>query len=148
MKPEGRRKSAVTQVKVIRDGVKYYIIYMPRKARIDYPGLTHHIMARTFNDLLLFTGDEDRHYYLSLLSRRIKESGFLCYAWALMDNHVHLLLKTNEKPLWCLMKPLNSDYSRWYNRKYERRGPLFVDRFKSIATQDQGYLEQIIRYIL
>lgn len=130
-----------------RDGVKYYIITMPRKARIDYPGLTHHVMARTFNDLLLFNDEEDKRHYLSLLSYRIKETGFLCFAWALMDNHLHLLLKTNEKPLWYLMKPLNSDYSRWYNKKYSRKGPLFIDRFKSIATQDQNYLEQLVRYI-
>ncbi len=131
----------------IGDGVKYYIIKMPRKARIDYPGLTHHIMARTFTDLLLFRDDEDKEHYVSLLSHRIKESGFLCFAWVLMDTHIHLLIKTNEKPLWHLMKPLNSDYSRWYNKKYIRRGPLFIDRYKSIATQDQYYLEQLVCYI-
>ena len=120
---------------------------MPRKARIDYPGLTHHIMARTFNDLLLFNDDEDRQQYLIQLSYRLIKIGFLCYAWCLMANHIHLLIKTNENPLWNLMKPLNSDYSRWYNKKYNRRGPLFFDRYKSIATQDQYYLEQLVRYI-
>ena len=120
---------------------------MPRKARIDYPGLTHHVMARTFNDLLLFRGDEDRQQYLSYFSDRIRECGFLCFAWVLMDTHVHFLIKTSEKPLWRFMKPLHSDYSRWYNRKYNRRGPLFIDRFKSIATQDQYYVEQLVRYI-
>lgn len=120
---------------------------MPRKARIDYPGLTHHIMARTFTDILLFRDEEDRQQYISMLSHRIKETGFFCFAWVLMNNHVHLLVKTNEKPLWRLMKPLNSDYSRWYNKKYRRQGPLFIDRYKSIATQDQKYLEQLARYI-
>jgi len=120
---------------------------MPRKARIDYPGLTHHVMARTFHDLFLFKDDHDRSFYLSMLSHRINEVGFLCYAWALMNTHVHLLVKTSEKPLWKLMKPLNADYARYYNGKYERRGPLFIDRYKSIATQDQAYLEQLLRYI-
>jgi REP element-mobilizing transposase RayT len=132
---------------VFWDGVKNYINGMPRKARIDYPGLTHHIMARTFNDILLFRDEEDREQYISMLSHRIKETGFFCSAWVLMSTHVHLLVKTNEKPLWRLMKPLNSDYSRWYNKKYKRRGPLFIDRYKSIATQDQNYLEQLVRYI-
>lgn len=120
---------------------------MPRKARIDYAGLTHHIMARTFNDLLLFADDKDRTYYLSCLSQRIRETSFVCYAWVLMDTHVHLLIRTSELPLWKLMKPLNGDYARYYNKKYDRRGPLFCDRYKSIATQDQNYLEQLIRYI-
>jgi REP element-mobilizing transposase RayT len=120
---------------------------MPRKARINHACLTHHIMARTFNDLLLFRDDADREYYLSCLSRRIKETGFLCYAWVLMDTHVHLLIRTSEQPLWKLMKPLNWDYAYYYNKKYARRGPLFSDRYKSIATQDQYYFEQLIRYI-
>jgi putative transposase len=132
-----------------RDGVKYYIIvfFMPRKARINQPGLSHHIMMRTFNDLKLFLEDEDRKYFLMCLSNRIKETGFFCYAWVLMDTHVHLLIKTTEQPLWKLMKPLNCDYAHYYNKRYNRRGPLFSDRFKSIATQDQYYLERIIRYI-
>jgi REP element-mobilizing transposase RayT len=120
---------------------------MPRKARINHPGLSHHIMTRTFNDLLLFRDDADREFYLSCLFRRIRETGFLCYAWVLMDTHIHLLIRTTEDLLWKLMKPLHSDYAHYYNRKYERRGPLFSDRYKSIATQDQNYLEQIVRYI-
>jgi len=120
---------------------------MPRKARIDHPGLVHHIMARTFNDLKLFNDDADRNYYLSCLSSRIKETGFICYAWVLMDTHVHLLIRTTELPLWKLMKPLNGDYAHYYNKKFSRRGPLFSDRYKSIATQDQFYLEQLVRYI-
>ena len=120
---------------------------MPRKARINQPGLTHHIMARTFNDLSLFRDDEDRTFYLSCLSHRIKETAFICYAWVLMDTHLHLLIRTTEEPLWKLMKPLQCDYAHHYNKKYDRRGPLFSDRFKSIATQDQYYLERIIRYI-
>jgi putative transposase len=123
------------------------LLNMPRKARLNQPGLTHHIMARTFNELLLFGDDADRTFYLSCLSRRIKETGFICYAWVLMDTHVHLLMRTTEKPLWQVMKPLNCDYAHYYNKKYNRRGPLFSDRYKSIATQDQYYLEHLIRYI-
>ncbi|MBN1128855.1 MAG: transposase [Chitinispirillaceae bacterium] len=120
---------------------------MPRKARIDHAGLTHHIMARTFNDMVLFKDDADRAYYLLCLTRRIKETGFICYAWVFMDTHVHLLIRTTGQPLWKVMKPLNGDYAHYYNKKYHRRGPLFSDRFKSIATQEQNYLERLIRYI-
>jgi hypothetical protein len=57
---------------------------MPRKARINNPGLTHHVMARTFNALLLFKDAIDRKFYLACLSRRIHETGFICYAWGLI----------------------------------------------------------------
>ena len=60
------------------DGVKYCIITLPRETGIDYPGLTHHIMVRTFNDLVLSRDDFDRDYYFSCLSHRIKEIGFTC----------------------------------------------------------------------
>jgi putative transposase len=104
-------------------------------------------MARTFNELALFRDNEDRRFYLACLSKRIQETGFICYAWVLMDTHVHLLIRTTDDPLWRLMKALNGDYARYYNLRYERRGPLFCDRYKSIATQDQNYLEQVVRYI-
>ena len=45
------------------------------------------------------------------------------------------------------MKPLHTDYAHYYNKKYSRRGPLFHDRYKSIPTQDQFYIEELIRYI-
>lgn len=79
--------------------LKNHISPMPRKARIDHPGLTHHIMARTFGGMKLFGDDADRSQYLALLSKRIRETGFLCYAWALMDTHVHLFIRTTELPL-------------------------------------------------
>jgi REP element-mobilizing transposase RayT len=104
-------------------------------------------MARTFNDLSLFRDDADRRFFLSCLEKRIQETGFACYAWVLMDTHVHLLIRTTEEPLWKLMKPLNGDYARYYNLRYDRRGPLFCDRYKSIATQDQFYLEHLVRHI-
>lgn len=104
-------------------------------------------MARTFNDLVLFKDDADRRFFLSCLEKRIHETEFACYAWVMMSTHVHLLIRTTEEPLWKLMKPLNGDYARYYNLRYERRGPLFCDRYKSIATQDQFYLEQLVRYI-
>jgi putative transposase len=104
-------------------------------------------MARTFTNSMLFGDDDDRHFFLTCLSRRIQETEFLCYAWVLMDTHYHLLIRTNDLPLWHLMRPIQGDYAIYYNKKYQRRGPLFSERFKSIATQDQYYLEQLIRYI-
>jgi len=64
-----------------------------------------------------------------------------------MTNHYHLLLQTGSLPLADLMRPLNSRYARYYAKKHGRRGYLFQDRFKSIATQDQRYVREIVRYI-
>lgn len=120
---------------------------MPRKKRIHAPGALHHVMSRGIEGRDLFTDDEDREIFLGIFAREITKTGFLCYAWVLMDNHYHVVIRTNEKQLSSLFKPLNATYARYYGKKYKRRGYLFGDRFKSIATQDQGYLEELIRYV-
>lgn len=120
---------------------------MARKARIFIPGCLHHIMARGIEGASIFRDSQDRDTFLSLLASCLKECGIKCYAWALMDNHYHLVVRTAEFPLARLMKPLNSMYAGYFNKKYSRRGYLFQDRFKSIASQDQGYIEEMIRYV-
>ena len=120
---------------------------MPRKARINSPGVLQHVMARGLEGRDLFDDDDDHIIFLDLFKKRVQEVGYKCYAWVLMDNHYHLLLRTSERPLSELMKPLNTDYARYFNRKRQRRGYVFQDRYKSIATQDQFYIEQIVRYI-
>ncbi len=120
---------------------------MPRKRRFCIPGVVHHVMSRGIDGRDLFRDDADREKFLALLEHGIAKTGFRCYAWALMPNHYHLVVRTNEKPLSALMRTLNSKYARYYAKKYDRRGYLFQDRFKSIATQDQGYIEELLRYV-
>lgn len=104
-------------------------------------------MARGIDGMNIFRDDEDREHFLHLFARYGAKAGVRCYAWALMRNHYHLALRSSEIPLSVCMKPLNSRYASYYNKKYGRRGYLFQDRFKSVATQDQRYLEELIRYI-
>jgi len=120
---------------------------MPRKPRLSIPGALHHVMARGIEGRPIFNDDEDRKFFLSLLAEGIAETGFKCYAWVLMNNHYHLLLRVNEVELCSMMRPLNSKYARWFRTKNKGRGYLFQDRFKSLVTQDQGYLEELVRYI-
>jgi REP element-mobilizing transposase RayT len=120
---------------------------MPRKARLSIAGALHHVMARGIEGRNIFSDEDDRQYFLTLLSEGISASGFKCYAWVLMENHYHLLLRVNEHSLSVFMRQLNSKYARWFRKKYHSRGYLFQDRFKSIVTQDQGYIERLVRYI-
>ncbi len=64
-----------------------------------------------------------------------------------MSNHYHLVVRTSDQDLWVLMKPLNTSYARYHKKKYKRDGPLFRDRYKSILTQDQNYIEELVRYV-
>jgi putative transposase len=120
---------------------------MPRKARLNVPGAVYHIMGRCLDHLTLFADDADREQFLSLLALYLERTGTKCYAWVLMDNHYHLVLRLSDRKLWELMKPLNMHYAHYHRKKNGRRGPLFMDRFKSIATQDQNYIEELVRYV-
>jgi REP element-mobilizing transposase RayT len=120
---------------------------MPRMMRFEFPGSLVHIMARGIDGKVVFADDEDRGQFLAMLRSGIAASGYRCLAWCLMDNHYHLLLRTNENRMSAVMRPLNGGYARWFNRKYSRRGYLFQDRYKSVLCQDQEYALQLIRYI-
>ena len=120
---------------------------MPRKARITAPGIVHHIMARGLDGIDIFRKDNDRRFFLTQLEKCLHRNNFKCYAWVLLRNHYHLLVRTSEQPLSSFMRWLNSVYASYINREYKRKGYLFQDRYKSIATQDQRYIEEIVRYI-
>jgi REP element-mobilizing transposase RayT len=104
-------------------------------------------MACCLDGQMLFRDDEDRETFLRLLELGVRETGSRCYAWALMSNHYHLVIRNGGQDLWRIMKPLNMRFAQLCNKKYERRGPLFMDRFKSIVTQDQNYIQELVRYV-
>ena len=120
---------------------------MPQMRRLEVPGSLVHIMAHSIQELPLFGDDEDKMVFLSRFSKKLKQTGFQCYSWNLMDNHYHLFLHVNELPMSKLMRGLNSGYARYYNKKHNRKGTLFQNRFKSVLCQDQDYAVQIIKYI-
>jgi REP element-mobilizing transposase RayT len=122
-------------------------VNMPQMARLESPGALAHIMARGIDGCNIFRAVADREEFLTRFSVLIKDVGYKCLAWCLMDNHYHLFLRCSENPMSRLMRPLNSAYARWYNKKYERKGYLFQDRFKSVLCQDMDYAKQLIRYI-
>ena len=84
---------------------------------------------------------------MNRLGKLIIETGTKCYAWALMPNHFHLLLKTGDKPISKMMQRLLTGYAITFNRKHRRVGHLFQNRYKSILCQEDIYLKELIRYI-
>lgn len=120
---------------------------MPRKARITVIGAIHHIMSRGIEGKAIFIDDEDRIFFLNHLESLLRKTGYLLYAWCLMDNHYHLLFRINDYPLGTFMRLLNSRYGQYFRKKSQTRGYLFQDRYKSIVTQDQHYIEEMVRYI-
>lgn len=120
---------------------------MPRKARIDAPGALHHIIVRGIERRKIFYDDDDRDNFLERLGIILTETGTPCFAWALIPNHLHILLKTGTTPIATVMRRLLTGYAVSFNRRHRRHGQLFQNRYKSILCQEDLYLLELVRYI-
>lgn len=120
---------------------------MPRKAREKSKSGIYHIMLRGNNRQTIFEDDEDRKIFLSHLEKCLNETGAIIYAWCLMNNHIHLMIQLVEQDISLIMRKLGAKYVYWYNRKYDRVGNLFQDRFKSEQIEDEKYFLTVLRYI-
>lgn len=102
---------------------------------------------RGINRQTVFEDEEDCAQFLEALLRYKEKSGYDIYAYCLMGNHVHLLMKIGIEPLEQIMRRLCGSYVYWYNMKYQRVGNLFQDRFKSEPVKDDEYFQTVLRYI-
>jgi len=120
---------------------------MPRLARLDAPGVLHHVIIRGIERRNIFKDDQDREDLLKRLATLLPETRIACYAWSLMPNHAHFLFRTSDIALSTLMRRLLTGYVVTFNRRHKRYGPLFQNRYKSILCQEDPYLRELVRYI-
>ncbi|MFH0783284.1 MAG: transposase [Pseudomonadota bacterium] len=120
---------------------------MPRQSRIDTTGALHHIIARGIERRLIFDDDQDRHDFIRNLGFILEQTKTTCYAWSLLPNHFHLLLKTGQAPIATVMRRLLTGHAVRFNRRHQRYGHLFQNRYKSILCQEDSYLLELVRYI-
>ncbi len=104
-------------------------------------------MGRGIEKRPIFLTDEDRNDFLSRLGHLAEEGWFKVYAWALLPNHFHLLCKTGKQPLARSMRRLLTGYVVKFNKRHNRNGHLFQNRYKSIVCQEDSYLMELVRYI-
>jgi len=120
---------------------------MPRIARLDAPGVLHHVMIRGIERRKIFRNDKDREDFIERLEVLCPETQTSCYSWAFLDNHAHFLFRTGTTPLSTLMRRLLTGYVIGFNRRHKRHGQLFQNRYKSIVCQEDVYLKELVRYI-
>jgi putative transposase len=120
---------------------------MPRVARLDTPGLLHHVMIRGIERRKIFNDDKDRENLVARLSTLLPETKTQCYAWSFLPNHAHFLLRSGPGGIAALMRRLLTGYAVYYNRRHKRHGQLFQNRYKSIICQEDAYLQELVRYI-
>ena len=121
---------------------------MPRIARVSAAGYPHHITQRGNNKDEAFFDDEDRRYYLNVLKRYKDKHKMKILAYCLMGNHVHVLaVPEKETTLARGIGGTNLLYTQYINRKYNRSGRLWQNRFFSSVVEEEPYLWAVMRYI-
>ena len=120
---------------------------MSRKAREKSESGIYHIMLRGINQQQIFEDTEDYEKFLDVLKDCKEICEFKLYAYCLMGNHIHLLIKEGTETLEQTFKRICGRFVYWYNIKYRRAGHLFQDRFKSEPVDSERYFFTVVRYI-
>src|SRR5215472_1190357 len=120
---------------------------MARPLRIEQPGGRYHVTARGNERKAIYRNDSDRAHFLEVLAEVVERFGIRIHAYALMDNHYHLLVETPEANLSRAMQWVNVSYSVWFNRRHDRAGHLFQGRFKSVLVEDDTGWQEVARYV-
>lgn len=121
---------------------------MPRKPRLKSQTGVYHVYMRGINKQTIFEEDRDCVRFIRTLYRYRLTCHFELYAYCLMGNHFHLLLKEGVDRVDQIISKISGSYVFWYNHKYERTGSLFQDRFGSVPVETDAHLLSEIRYIL
>ena len=121
---------------------------MPTIIRAESPTGFYHIMQRGVGKQIIFEDDFDYKVYLSKISSELKRHPVAIIAYCLMDNHVHMILQS-ENPVYIsrFMQKIGTSYAKYYNGKYDHSGHVFQNKYKSKTIKDERYLFACIRYI-
>ncbi|MDR5684491.1 MAG: transposase [Armatimonadota bacterium] len=120
---------------------------MPRKPRQEVPDGIYHVTARGNRQQRIFRMPDEFAFYLSLLSQARERFGLRVIAYALLPNHLHLLVRRSNDSLARAMYHVQRTFAVWRNRRYGQTGHLFQDRYFARLCEDEGYLWAVVRYV-
>lgn len=121
---------------------------MPRAARVQIPGGHFHVIARAVSGAPLFQDDNDRLAFLKSLEDAGRRRGWGIWAYCLMTTHYHLVVETPNADLARGIQFVNSRYAQGYNRRWDRYGHVFAERYSSRLVETERYLGQACTYVL
>ena len=129
---------------------------MTRPLRTSSSTGIHHVMLRGMNRQIIFEQSDDYQRFINLLRQMVFPTDELgrplaprcrIYAYCLMPNHVHLVIRDGSESLSAVIKRIAAAYALYYNKKYDHYGHLFQDRFKSEPVNDEAYFIMLLRYV-
>ena len=120
---------------------------MPRQARLDAPGTLHHVIVRGIEKRRIVDDKIDQENFVSRMGGIAASTSTSIFAWALLNNHCHIFLRSSDFGLSRYMRKLLTGYVGFYNRRHRRHSHLFQNRFKSIVCEEEPYFLELVRYI-
>jgi putative transposase len=120
---------------------------MPRQKRIELPGAVYHCSARGFPARTIVIDDRDRDAYERLVAELVQRTGWEIYAWTLLTDHYHMVFRTPEANLVAGMKWFQNFWTKRFNARHRRSGPVFGGRYKSVLVQEDGHLSALIDHV-
>jgi REP element-mobilizing transposase RayT/predicted HTH domain antitoxin len=121
--------------------------FVPRQARLDAPGTLHHVIIRGIEKRQIVDDGKDRVNFVKRLGDLAEETKTAIYAWSLLTNHAHFLLRSGPSGLPKFMRRLLTGYAVTYNLRHHRHGHLFQNRYHSIVCDEDVYFRELVRYI-
>jgi putative transposase len=120
---------------------------MPRQARLDAPGTLHHVMVRGIERGKIVEVEKDRIDFVRRMGETAEKTDTTIYAWSLLSNHAHILLRSGSFGVAGFMRRFLTGYAVVYNRRHGRHGHVFQNRYKSIVCEEDAYFRELVRYI-
>ena len=120
---------------------------MPRCRRVFVEGGLYHVYNRFARGESVFADPEEAIEFVDLLREVKRRDGLTVFAWALLSNHYHIALRTSAVPLSRTMQYLQGTYSRRFNRRWRRTGPLWQSRYQARVIDDQESFDRVMVYV-
>jgi putative transposase len=120
---------------------------MPRQARLDAPGTLHHVIVRGIERGKIVRDRWDREEFVRRLGETAVDTGTVVYAWTVLGNHAHILVRSGPELVSGFMRRLLTRYAVYFNRRHGRHGHVFQNRYKSIVCDEDAYFTELVRYI-
>ena len=120
---------------------------MARPLRLEFEGAIYHVTARGDHREPIFQDDSDRNMLLAIVEQAMERFDAVVFAYCLMENHYHFVLRTHQPNLSRLMRHINGIYTQAYNRRHAQVGHLFQGRFKAVLVDKDAYFLEVCRYV-
>ena len=120
---------------------------MARSPRVFSNSKVYHIILKGIDCQTIFYDNQDRNFFLNQISETKKTFNCVVYAYCLMVNHVHMVIRCEDSYLAKTMKSLMVRYVHYFNKKYKRTGPLMQNRFKSKNVENVRYFIDVCKYV-